>query len=686
MAEAKEQSTVELTEKSDIQEKKVTPDISGYQKTHDKVQNLQKQEVYEENFEWMWNILASKIDMWSDDSTEKEIFTKYFERFISWIEGNKSEAVSLYKDIIEDDRLDWNIAYYISVMNFIQENQDSLEDVRFMIDDDFWEFKEYVEVNYNILNKSLEWEEDIIKIKEETKDEVKETKETVSEIMQKWAEAVNKILANFPEKQAELEEKKAQLEATGMKSEEATILAFQQILATDEEFKAVVMRDYAQEMEEYKKAINFTSSKIDLKTTSTETTQATEKLLNSGIQFVEVTIDPEDLGLLVEKVLEIHEDKLRDEIIESEYGMNYETFLEYAETGVPEDKKEQFDRIQNEILMPLVVNFQEMVGSTSNEQLVIQARNGMYQYIQNMFMVPTDDGYIANMMDMNLQDESIDGENGNYSFSNLVKYKWIPMNIGIDGNGDVNMTDYISSEKWSFAIGEDLQVNNLFHGLTINELLASCPQMDMMTMVENAKSMEEINANIASVIQSHIEETLAQRVGDLNNAKIEMGWEMEKQVTLNKFIGAYEPPVHEYRFGSGMEISKDKNREFYDYLKVVDKTAGDASTGEMKEFQRVMSSSEMADLLRISGNEGVGTMDIIEDLNLLKWTITKQLDIRSMKEFSHDLMEGDVDMLNVKYSLEGKEFKKEGWKIYISSKEEGGLVSGFGAKVKKIFG
>gem|GEM_PF-3293249 len=51
MAEAKEQSTVELTEKSDIQEKKVTPDISGYQKTHDKVQNLQKQEVYEENFE-----------------------------------------------------------------------------------------------------------------------------------------------------------------------------------------------------------------------------------------------------------------------------------------------------------------------------------------------------------------------------------------------------------------------------------------------------------------------------------------------------------------------------------------------------------------------------------------------------------------------------------------------------------
>gem|GEM_PF-2679320 len=31
-----------------------------------------------------------------------------------------------------------------------------------------------------------------------------------------------------------------------------------------------------------------------------------------------------------------------------------------------------------------------------------------------------------------------------------------------------------------------------------------------------------------------------------------------------------------------------------------------------------------------------------------------------MKEFSHDLMEGDVDMLNVKYSLEGKEFKKEG--------------------------
>gem|GEM_PF-2998241 len=234
---------------------------------------------------------------------------------------------------------------------------------------------------------------------------------------------MNKILANFPEKQAELEEKKAQLEATGMKSEEATILAFQQILATDEEFKAVVMRDYAQEMEEYKKAINFTSSKIDLKTTSTETTQATEKLLNSGIQFVEVTIDPEDLGLLVEKVLEIHEDKLRDEIIESEYGMNYETFLEYAETGVPEDKKEQFDRIQNEILMPLVVNFQEMVGSTSNEQLVIQARNGMYQYIQNMFMVPTDDGYIANMMDMNLQDESIDGENGNYSFSNLVKYK-----------------------------------------------------------------------------------------------------------------------------------------------------------------------------------------------------------------------------------------------------------------------
>gem|GEM_PF-3145030 len=154
--------------------------------------------------------------------------------------------------------------------------------------------------------------------------------------------------------------------------------------------------------------------------------------------------------------------------------------------------------------------------------------------------------------------------------------------------------------------------------MTINELLASCPQMDMMTMVENAKSMEEINANIASVIQSHIEETLAQRVGDLNNAKIEMGWEMEKQVTLNKFIGAYEPPVHEYRFGSGMEISKDKNREFYDYLKVVDKTAGDASTGEMKEFQRVMSSSEMADLLRISGNEGVGTMDIIEDLNLLK--------------------------------------------------------------------
>lgn len=242
------------------------------------------------------------------------------------------------------------------------------------------------------------------------------------------------MLEGHPEQKKLLDSRVALIknEIHGIDVSEATVLAFQTILAEDPGFRVKMAQDYADDMKAYQEAVRFSTHsdrvlQIINSTTAArediESDGAVDKLIKSGTEFVDVETKPEDLGLLVEKVLELYQDDLEDAILESEYGMTYADFVDYAENGIPEDKEKDFNRVQNDILIPLVLDFQNYVGKTTNQQMALQARNGMYQYIQKMFMVPTEDGYMGNMLDMNFDDESLQGEAGDYSFGNLVKYK-----------------------------------------------------------------------------------------------------------------------------------------------------------------------------------------------------------------------------------------------------------------------